>query len=418
MKAIVCEMCGSNELIKQEGIYVCQRCGTKYSVEEAKKLMVDVQGSVNVSNMGNVDNYIVMAKNAYEAGNNAEAENYCNKAIEIDTENYEAWLIKGKTAGWQSTIANIRFAEALNCFVNAIKYAPGEKVEDVKNETVEEVRKLLKALNQLACGHYIDYPSVDNADSIINSLMLVKDAMDQFKMLVSSDLSADDLSLALDINSAVTTAYTNTILREYRGDENHPDKFDFEQFRDRAIAANKLLDISLIFAGSSKDAQITINKNKLVILEELVKASSWTKEYLDGGSSYWRVEYTLTDAAKQNIVDMIMKTHEKIKELDPTYVIPDRKSIKTSQGCYVATAVYGSYNCPEVWTLRRYRDYFLDSTWHGKLFIKLYYKISPTIVKMFGGTKWFNKLFKNRLDKFVSKLNSIGVKNTPYNDKY
>ena len=25
-------------------------------------------------------------------------------------------------------------------------------------------------------------------------------------------------------------------------------------------------------------------------------------------------------------------------------------------GCYVATAVYGSYDCPQVWTLRRYRD--------------------------------------------------------------
>ena len=25
-------------------------------------------------------------------------------------------------------------------------------------------------------------------------------------------------------------------------------------------------------------------------------------------------------------------------------------------GCYVATAVYGSYDCPQVWTLRRYRE--------------------------------------------------------------
>ena len=25
-------------------------------------------------------------------------------------------------------------------------------------------------------------------------------------------------------------------------------------------------------------------------------------------------------------------------------------------GCYVATAVYGSYDCPQVWTLRRVRD--------------------------------------------------------------
>ncbi len=42
------------------------------------------------------------------------------------------------------------------------------------------------------------------------------------------------------------------------------------------------------------------------------------------------------------------------------------------QGCYVATAVYGSYDCPEVWTLRRYRDNTLAETWYGRVFIKLY----------------------------------------------
>ena len=32
-------------------------------------------------------------------------------------------------------------------------------------------------------------------------------------------------------------------------------------------------------------------------------------------------------------------------------------------GCYVATSVYGSYDCPEVWTLRRFRDEVLADTW-------------------------------------------------------
>ena len=38
MKAIVCEMCGSNDVVKQDGFYVCQHCNTKYSVEEAKNI--------------------------------------------------------------------------------------------------------------------------------------------------------------------------------------------------------------------------------------------------------------------------------------------------------------------------------------------------------------------------------------------
>ena len=85
-------------------------------------------------------------------------------------------------------------------------------------------------------------------------------------------------------------------------------------------------------------------------------------------------------------------------------------------GCYVATCVYGSYDCPEVWVLRRYRDTQLARSWYGRLFIKLYYATSPTFVKLFGRSQWFHKVFKPFLDKFVSKLSAQGVENTPYND--
>lgn len=38
MKQLVCEMCESSDLIKQDGAFACQSCGIKYSVEEAKKM--------------------------------------------------------------------------------------------------------------------------------------------------------------------------------------------------------------------------------------------------------------------------------------------------------------------------------------------------------------------------------------------
>lgn len=92
-------------------------------------------------------------------------------------------------------------------------------------------------------------------------------------------------------------------------------------------------------------------------------------------------------------------------------------SSSKSGGCYVATAVYGSYDCPEVWILRRYRDDKLGSTWYGRLFIRTYYAISPTLVKWFGKTNWFQSFFRKRLDRMVKKLSERGVENTPYEDK-
>ena len=41
--ALKCELCGGTNLVKQEGFFVCQHCGAKYTVEEAKKLFSDHQ---------------------------------------------------------------------------------------------------------------------------------------------------------------------------------------------------------------------------------------------------------------------------------------------------------------------------------------------------------------------------------------
>ena len=91
---------------------------------------------------------------------------------------------------------------------------------------------------------------------------------------------------------------------------------------------------------------------------------------------------------------------------------------KKTNGCYVATCVYGSYDCPEVWTLRRYRDNTLDNKLLGRTFIKVYYALSPTLVKLFGQQKWFVCVFKSILNKIVKNLQNKGFESTPYNDKY
>ena len=95
---------------------------------------------------------------------------------------------------------------------------------------------------------------------------------------------------------------------------------------------------------------------------------------------------------------------------------PQRARRASKGGCYIATAVYGSYDCPEVWTLRRFRDFKLANNFFGRKFIKIYYFLSPRIVKLFGKTKWFNKFWKKHLDKMVEKLNAEGISNQPYND--
>lgn len=91
-------------------------------------------------------------------------------------------------------------------------------------------------------------------------------------------------------------------------------------------------------------------------------------------------------------------------------------SHSSGDGCYVATCVYGSYDCPQVWTLRRFRDNTLGKTVPGRAFIRTYYAVSPTIVRWFGETSWFRKMWRTVLDKMVRKLQQRGVEDTPYQD--
>jgi hypothetical protein len=73
-------------------------------------------------------------------------------------------------------------------------------------------------------------------------------------------------------------------------------------------------------------------------------------------------------------------------------------------GCYIATAVYGDYNAPEVLVLRRFRDSTLAKSAVGKLFIKTYYRFSPPLAKRLKHTYRINAVVRRLLDGFVGHI--------------
>ena len=143
MKKIVCELCECMEFTKEGGMFICNSCGTKYTAEEARGMMREVEGAAPAMAggapaavpMGNpnqqqLDNILLLASSAYEADNKAEAENYCNQAIVLDAMCYKAWMLKGKAVGWQSKIDNLRIEEAAHSFCKAIDFAPEEELKE------------------------------------------------------------------------------------------------------------------------------------------------------------------------------------------------------------------------------------------------------------------------------------------------
>lgn len=100
MTMIKCEMCGGTDLIKQDGVFVCQNCGMKYSPEEAKKMMVEVagtvavKGSVKVENAVSAESLLKRAFMAMEDGELKKANEFFDGALNISPECAEAYLGK------------------------------------------------------------------------------------------------------------------------------------------------------------------------------------------------------------------------------------------------------------------------------------------------------------------------------------
>lgn len=100
MKRLICEVCGSPDLIKQDGVFECQSCGCKFSIDEVRKMLVEgtvevtgnisVIGEVNIAGIASPDALFQRAKEFYKNEEYASAEEYCNRVLDIDPGHPEA----------------------------------------------------------------------------------------------------------------------------------------------------------------------------------------------------------------------------------------------------------------------------------------------------------------------------------------
>ncbi len=164
MKQLTCEMCGSTELLKQEGVFVCQSCGCKYTVEEAKKLLlevegvVSVQGTVQVDRSSEINNRIQNAIAEYRANHQDRAIALFNDVLNIDFENVTAIIYKACADGWQSTLMDNHMVQMSTEICRALeiakrKYPDAVKFTEMILPAVTETVSLSDAVGMLRINH-------------------------------------------------------------------------------------------------------------------------------------------------------------------------------------------------------------------------------------------------------------------------
>ena len=157
MKQLTCEMCGSTDLMKQDGVFICQTCGCKYSVEEAKKMMVegtvDVTGStVKVDNSKELENLYQVARRAKDDDNSEQAAKYYDAILTKDPLSWEASYFSVHFKAMSCKIGQISNAASTvsNCLDTVMSLiSQNVKGDENQKKAVEEVARYAKAAADL-----------------------------------------------------------------------------------------------------------------------------------------------------------------------------------------------------------------------------------------------------------------------------
>ena len=360
MKIPVCELCGGKKLIKKDGMFVCSDCGTQYSLEEARNMMVEVEDTPeNVSLVTTKpepakNEQKDELKNLYEVARRARDNNDDEGAAKY----YDMILVKDPMS-WEAAFYTIYF-KAMGCKIIGIASA------------ANSVHNCIDTTLSLIKNHVADHDEQIKAYTEVASRVTI----------IANMLYAGAKSHYDGINSEIKNNYTN-------------------EFLGRAVSSFQCM----YFLGDS-----LINLFGEDNAAQKLATAAWKNAINLHKTIVWMF------AAKEANKNTIESYVKKIRVYDSFYTTPDITD-SNPNGCYVATCVYGSYDCPEVWTLRRFRDDTLAASWYGRAFIRVYYAVSPTIVRIFGENKAFKAYWQRRLDKMVGKLRAEGVEDTPYNDK-
>ena len=331
MKKIVCELCEGTEFTKEGGFFVCHGCGTKYSLAEAKSMMQEVEGdaapvvgaaSVAAVPMGNpnqaqIDNILVLATTAYEAQNYAEAENYCNRAIELDAMCYKAWNLKGKAVGWQSKIDNLRIEEAAHSFCKAIDFAPEEEKEELKTQASEELKKLGLALISLRKQRFSGSPDKEELNGFANDKKVLLSAL----LVLLSHGNAVGIpdgylnEVATMMNDAAVAGLS--MARRAWNKCEHPSEKDWDTYVGWCSNCQTLIQQAIDTCDDDDEADIPRYRNLITALEQPIDAKSYKQQWNSYLSRYeWVVEYTMADKAKTSRRNQVQQIRTKISELE------------------------------------------------------------------------------------------------------
>lgn len=248
MKALVCEMCASPNLIKKDGMYVCENCGTRYTVEEARKMMidgtVDVQGTVKVDNSAFVQKYLANARRAKEKEDWEETEKYYNMVEQNDPDNIEAIFYssygKAKTSLTDNDV--YKRAAVFKVLKNCISVVDDHYKPERREENKQAIISMGVDLGKMVCSSFV-FTEWKNGYGVVTrtnkneTILMFSDLLDAFKETMDNIQKIDDQPY---LHEAAIACYTIAMTTGYWKKDSLQGWIDEEQRELEALKAKAI----------------------------------------------------------------------------------------------------------------------------------------------------------------------------------
>lgn len=361
--ALRCRLCGGELIANSDKTkLVCQICQTNYSKNEITALIQDRNNNLDIEDI------LKKANMFHKLQEYSKEKKLLDHAIAQYPNNWELWLALAKNKypygyeigpRYQTSTINLTSE-----FEHAVELADEKGIIILKAIEEESIQKLHEALKEkykkmrkdkYSDFHLARYDGIRGYEDRYGT---------EFQFIVENG--------ELIIWGHVVGTQNNLFTKEY-----HVELTDEGYLQDKDSKR-------YVTTG-------TIDGKYMITLEDVPKSSD--RVY------FWQGElYALGQCFSKYASVISTKKNE-----DRRAVIETLK--KSSKGaCYIATAVYGDYEAPEVKVLRDFRDQVLMKTLIGRLFVKIYYKVSPPIANKLRKKKRVNQFVKKFLDMFVCYL--------------
>ena len=396
---ITCANCGATAPAPSDGTPVkCMFCGGSIQYVPDK-----VESGSQTSPQ--IENLFLLAESATEAENYEEANTYYNRVIEIDTTNARAWVGKGLSAVWQSTLANIRSGEMLPAFKNAMKFASDASAKEAAlDRMVDDVGRAYNALGILSRNIWKSHGTTYALDVLVPD----SDEAAEYRGRISTWIDEyggfydwfDEHAAALEEAGGTAKREQWTLILDYW----------FVELLDYIWIGSTLEGLG--FQTSGWDT--TWFKDELHLTEANDMGHPWS------GHAHpvdWDI-YGIYAAA-------VINRHEQrdyssfSEDIVEKYEIHDPRKyapVDASGGsgfCFIATATFSEFDNKELSWLRSFRDNTLLTRSGGRAFVRWYYQHGPGLARMLSGTRVTRLITRYVLLSFAR----VGLFWNPYSDR-